>query len=279
MKPLSELLEFGIIIIDKPAGPTSFNVSDYVREQLGLRKTSHMGTLDPGVTGVLPITTNRACKLSPYFIKKEKEYVGIMRLHEDVSDDDLEKAIMLFTGTIAQKPPVRSNVKRVIRPRTVHSFEIIERDGKEIVFRTRVEAGTYIRTLIHDIGKKIGGAHMLELRRTRAGQFDETQAHTLHAFDEAVKAWKKGKEETLREMIIPADKSLEAILPRVDVSHRRLTQLKTGKPIHLQDLTTEISALPDKGEHIAVFCDEKFLEVARIVLEGEVIAVPEFVFN
>lgn len=279
MNPISKLLEFGILIIDKPAGPTSFNVSDYVREQLGLRKTSHMGTLDPGVTGVLPITTNRACKLSPYFMKKEKEYVGIMRLHEDVSDKDLNSAITLFTGTIAQKPPVRSSVRRVMRPRTIHTFEIIERDEKDIVFRTTVEAGTYIRTLIHDLGKTIGGAHMLELRRTRAGQFDETQAHTLHDFDAAVKAWKKGKDSLLREMIIPADKALEAILPRVEVSHRRLAQLKTGKPIHLQDLATEPSGLPVKGTHIAVFCNDTFLEVARIVLEGEVIAVPEFVFN
>ncbi len=279
MKSIAELLEFGILIIDKPSGPTSFNVSDYVREQLGLRKTSHMGTLDPGVTGVLPITTNRACKLSPYFMKKEKEYVGIMRLHEDSSDEDLEKVLFLFRGTIAQKPPVRSSVRRVIRPRTVHSFDILERDGKDIVFRTTVEAGTYIRTLIHDLGKKIGGAHMLELRRTRAGQFEETQARTLHEFDAAVKAWKKGKESLLRDMIIPADKALEAILPRIEVSHKRLAQLKTGKPIHLQDLATEPSGLPDKGTHIAVFCNDMFLEVARVVREGEVIAVPEFVFN
>src|SRR3989344_5362030 len=89
-KTIKELLEFGIINIDKPQNPTSFNVSDFVRKKLepfGIRKTSHFGTLDPKVTGVLPIALNRACKLTGFFLGEDKEYVGIMRFHDKITLD------------------------------------------------------------------------------------------------------------------------------------------------------------------------------------------------
>src|SRR3972149_2188322 len=107
-KSVKELLEFGIINIDKPSGPTSFDVSDFVARGLDLRKTSHFGTLDPKVTGVLPIALNRACKLTGFFLGEDKEYVGMMRIHEDVSLEDLKKVIKeKFLGKIKQLPPVR----------------------------------------------------------------------------------------------------------------------------------------------------------------------------
>ena len=182
-KSIKELLEFGIIIIDKPSGPTSFDVSDFVRKTLGLRKTSHFGTLDPKVTGVLPVALNRACKLTGFFLGEDKEYVGIMRLHEPVSQEKLKKAIKDFTGKIMQKPPVKSRVKRVEREREIKSFEILEKDGdgQNILFKTEVQGGTYIRKLVHDLGIALGvGAHMLELRRIRAGIFKEGNSINLY---------------------------------------------------------------------------------------------------
>src|SRR3989344_4089913 len=102
-KTIIELLEFGIINIDKPSGPTSFDVSDFVRKKLDLRKTSHFGTLDPKVTGVLPIALNRACKLTGFFVGENKEYVGIMRFHEEVSLENIKKVIKTkFLGKIKQ---------------------------------------------------------------------------------------------------------------------------------------------------------------------------------
>lgn len=92
-KSIRELLEFGIINIDKSSGPTSFSVSEFVCKKLKLRKTSHFGTLDPKVTGVLPVALNRACKLTGYFLGEDKEYVGVMRLHEDVPIDNIKKTI------------------------------------------------------------------------------------------------------------------------------------------------------------------------------------------
>ena len=173
-KSIKELLEFGIINIDKPSGPTSFDISDLVRKMLGSRKTSHFGTLDPKVTGVLPIALNRACKLTGFFLGEDKEYVGIMRIHEPVSSEDLNKTLKEFTGKIMQKPPVKSRVARVTREREIKNFQILEKDGQDILFKAEVQGGTYIRKLIHDFGEKLGvGAHMLELRRIRAGIFKE----------------------------------------------------------------------------------------------------------
>jgi len=149
-KPLPELLEFAILNIDKPSGPTSFNISDFVRKELGVRKTSHFGTLDPKVTGVLPIALNRACKLTGFFIGHNKEYVGIMRIHKEVELKEIEKIIKKkFTGVIKQTPPVRSRVKRQEREREIISFEILEQDEnkKDFLFKTKVQGGTYIRKL------------------------------------------------------------------------------------------------------------------------------------
>jgi len=106
-KTTQELLEFGMINIDKSSGPTSFDISDFVRKKLGLRKTSHFGTLDPRVTGVLPIALNRACKLTGYFLGEDKEYVGIMRVHDEISLEEIKKMIKnKFLGKITQMPPV-----------------------------------------------------------------------------------------------------------------------------------------------------------------------------
>src|SRR3989338_6477267 len=90
-KSTKELLSFSLINIDKPAGPTSFSVSDYIRKSLDLSKTSHAGTLDPQVSGVLPILLGRACRLSNYFMHHDKEYIGIMRLHKDVEEKKLRE--------------------------------------------------------------------------------------------------------------------------------------------------------------------------------------------
>ena len=223
-KPIAELIKFGVINIDKPTGPTSFYVSNYVAKQFKLNKASHMGTLDPQVTGVLPVLLGRACRLSDYFMHKNKTYVGIMRLHAEVSDDVLNKTINEFIGKIKQLPPVRSAVKREVREREIISFNILERDGKDVLFETEVQAGTYIRKLCSDIGEKIGGAHMLELRRTKAGIFDEFDKNkpsiNLYQFDEAIKAYKNGNDSLLRKMIVPAE-IISTFLPTIQLTDKK----------------------------------------------------------
>ncbi len=284
-KSVKELLEFGIINIDKPSGPTSFDVSDFVRKKLGLRKTSHFGTLDPMVTGVLPIALNRACKLTGFFLGEDKEYVGIMRIHEDVPLKEIEKMIKeKFFGKITQMPPVKSRVKRQEREREIKSFKILERNGQDIVFSVECQGGTYIRKLVHDLGLRIGGAHMTELRRIKAGIFSEEDSNfiNLYDFEKAVSEYKEGNESSLRRFLIPAEQAIKKIMLVVQIKEESLKQLLTGKPLMEQDLT-EKEKLPEKlpEERFAVFFGEKFIGVYKKSEEKDkgIIARAEFVLN
>ena len=276
-KPILELINFSIINIDKPAGPTSFSVDLIVKKAFSLNKTSHFGTLDPQVTGVLPIALGRACRLSDYFMHRDKTYVGIMHLHKDISDETLNKEIKSFIGKIMQLPPVKSRVKREIREREIKRFEVLEREGKEVLFIAEVQAGTYIRKLCSDLGEKIGGAHMLELRRTRASIFSEEDASfvNLYDFDKAVEEYKSGNEEKLRKILIPAEIALLKVMPAVQLKEHNLKQLLTGKPLMKSDIEEKLP----KDEIFAGFVEERLIGVYKQVKEGDIIARPEFVFN
>lgn len=272
---LKELAKFGIINIDKPSGPTSFETSSLVRKWFNTNKTSHFGTLDPMVSGVLPVALGRACRLNDYFMHKNKTYVGIMRLHSEVSEKSLREIIKKFIGKINQLPPVRSRVKRALRERTVHSFEIIEIDSKDVLFETEVQAGTYIRKLCDDMGKEIGGAHMLELRRTKAGVFNENSSSTLYELEKSLKDYQLGKEKKLKEIIIPAEEAIKKVLPVLEVKEKSVNQLLTGKPIMKSDLE---GALPEE-EKFALFSKGKLISIAKKSEEGDIIARSEFVVN
>jgi H/ACA ribonucleoprotein complex subunit 4 len=266
-KSIKELLEFGIINIDKSSGPTSFDTSDLVKKTLGLRKTSHFGTLDPKVTGVLPVALNRGCKLTGFFIGEDKEYVGIMRFHEDVPLEKIKKAIEeKFTGVIIQLPPVRSRVKRQHREREVKSFEIIEKEGKEILFHVVCQGGTYIRKLVHDLGEFLGvGAHMLELRRTRAGIFSENDEKypsvNLFDFEKAVEEYGKGKEDLLREIIVPGE-IVSELFPVVQLKEKYVDKVFHGSPMFHEYLKNESEEkLIEKENKFCAFSGDKFIGV------------------
>ena len=272
-KSLKELLEFGIINIDKPSGPTSFTISDLVREKLGLRKTSHFGTLDPKVTGVLPIALNRACKLTGFFLGEDKEYVGIMRLHKEISIGKIQKAIKeKFLGNITQLPPVKSRVKRQERQREIKSFKILEKNGQNFLFQVECQGGTYIRKLIHDLGEHLGiGAHMLELRRIRAGIFEEKNSVTLYELEKAIK-----NEEELKKIIIPGE-IISELYPVVQIKKEFVDKLLHGSPIYYENLTKKCKF--NIGDKISIFSDNRFLGVFRVINEKKIFAKPEFVFQ
>lgn len=275
-KPIKELLNFSIINIDKPTGPTSFTVSQFVMNTLELNKTSHFGTLDPMVTGVLPIALGRACRLNEYFMHRNKTYVGIMRLHKEISDSELDLVIKKFIGKINQLPPVKSRVKRAIREREVFSFKILEKEGKDVLFETEVQAGTYIRKLCDDMGKELGGAHMLELRRTKAGMFDETSCVNMYDFEKAVIKYKEGDEALLRSILTPAEIIVNA-LPNVEVKPIALKKLLTGKPLFADDVKGQFKI--KEGDKFVLLSEENIIGFYRAKKEKDIIARPEFVLN
>lgn len=207
---IEELLLAGVINLDKPIGPTSHQVTAWVRDILQISKIGHGGTLDPKVTGVLPIALGKATRATDLVLRSDKEYVGIMRLHKDVDGPRLKSVFMSFEGDIYQVPPVRAAVKRQTRIRRIHQIKILEMNGRDVLFRVACDAGTYIRTLCVDVGEALGvGAHMEDLRRTRSGDMDEEHSVQLQDLKDAFVYWKQGDGKLLRSMIQPMEVLLD----------------------------------------------------------------------
>ena len=195
----------GIVVIDKPRGPSSHEVAAWVGKRLGCQ-VGHAGTLDPQVSGILLVMLGNAVRLAPLLLKHDKEYVCLMRLHKEVDRKRIDEIAVEFTGRIYQRPPRRSAVKRLLRIRTIKKLEILGVDGRLVLFKVECDAGTYIRSLCHHMGLALGtGAHMQELRRTRSGVFDESTMHTLHDLQDACAAVGAGDRRPLESMIVSVD--------------------------------------------------------------------------
>lgn len=251
-RSVEELLEMGMINLDKPSGPTSHQVVSWVRDILSAKNVGHGGTLDPRVTGVLPVAINRGTKLLKVLLTAGKEYVGIMRLHREVSEDTLKAVFKKFVGEIYQVPPVKSAVKRVRRKRRIYYLDIIEIEGRDVLFRVGCEAGTYIRRLCVDIGKKLGvGAHMQELRRTKVGTLSEEESVTLHDLKDAYELWREdGYEEEIRRCIKPIERMLDH-LPKIVVRDSAVDALCHGASLTLPGVL-EVDSDIKKGDTVAV---------------------------
>ncbi len=207
-RSIEEHINKGVINIDKPAGPTSHEVVAWIKNILDLDKAGHSGTLDPKVTGVLPVMLGGATKAVGALLAARKGYVCVMRLHRTVPEERIREVCREFTGDIYQRPPLKSAVKRQIRKRKIHQLRIREIKENEVLFEVDCEAGTYIRKLCHDIGAALGvGAHMAKLRRTVSGPFTE-DAHiaTLQDLKDAHVFWKEDDtERPIREIIMPME--------------------------------------------------------------------------
>ncbi|MEE8349120.1 MAG: tRNA pseudouridine(55) synthase TruB [Acidobacteriota bacterium] len=225
----------GVLVADKPSGPTSHDIVARVRRFLKT-KVGHTGTLDPMATGVLPLVLGRATRLAPFFQANDKEYEAELRLGvstdtfdqegrileeqsvPEISAQQVQDVLNHFTGEIQQQPPMFSAVKvdgkklynlarqnrtvdRPFRTISIFSLEILERRPATWRLRVHCSSGTYIRTLAHEIGQKLGcGACLFALRRLRSGIFDLTQALPIEDL-----------EDRWNEMLYP----MELLLPEL----------------------------------------------------------------
>jgi len=260
-RTVRELLNNGFINLDKPAGPTSHQVVAWVKEILEIEKAGHGGTLDPAVTGVLPTALGDAARALQVILVAGKEYVALMKLHKEVEEKKIREVCKSFVGEISQMPPLRSAVKRVRRTREIYYLEILEIQRTEVLFRVGCEAGTYIRTLCVDIGKKLGcGAQLAELRRSRVGNITEDSAVTLQDLKDAYIFWKEdGDDEELRKTILSMERLLE-VVPKIVVRDSAVDALCHGANlaipgvVELDDMKPgEIAAVVSlKGEGVAL---------------------------
>lgn len=228
-RTVPELIQLGIANIDKPKGPTSHQISAYAQKILGVKKGGHSGTLDPNVTGVLPIAFEKATRIVQVLLTSGKEYIAIMHLHKEVDKKQIKDTIKSFEGKIKQLPPIKSAIKRQWRFRKIYYIDILETDGQDVLLRIGCQAGTYIRKLLHDIGAKLGvGAHMAELRRTKAGGFDESSLITLQDLADAYHYYKnENNEKFIRQCIRPVEEAVNHI-PKVWVLDSAVNALCHG---------------------------------------------------
>ena len=251
-RTVRELLKNGFINLDKPAGPTSHQIVAWVKEILEIEKAGHGGTLDPAVTGVLPVALGDAARALQVLLVAGKEYVALMKLHKHVEEKKIREVCKNFVGEISQMPPLRSAVKRVQRTREVYYLEVLEVHDTEVLFRVGCEAGTYIRTLCVDIGKKLGcGAQLADLRRIRVGTISEETAITLQDLKDAFIFWKEDGDETdLRKTILSMEQLLE-VVPKIVVRDSTVDALCHGANLAVPGVV-EIDDEIKKGKIAAV---------------------------
>ncbi len=252
-RELEHYLRLGMVLIDKPRGPTSHQVSAWVKGIAGLNKAGHSGTLDPNVSGVLPIVFGDATRALDVLLEGTKEYVAVLRLHGNSQRGKIEKVFKEFIGDIYQTPPVRAAVKRELRIRKIHSLDILEVDGRNVLFRVECDPGTYIRTLCTDIGEVLGvGGHMLELRRTRSGHFHESQLYRLHELKDAFEIYKEtGDESIIRKLVMPMEKLFDD-LPRITVKDSAVDAVCHGANLALPGVV-RVEGMAKKGSLVALF--------------------------
>jgi len=254
-RSLEEHIKNGIIIIDKPSGPTSHQVDRWIKDILGINKCSHGGTLDPRASGVLVIALENATKLMPILLSSKKEYVGIIHLHKEIEKEKIEKAFGDFIGKIKQIPPKKSAVARREREREVYYLEILEIEGRNILFKVGCEAGFYVRRLADDLGKRLGtGAHLQELRRTKSGSFFEDDLTTLQELVNAK------EENRLKDVVLPMELVVESV-GKVIVSDNTIENICNGAPLGVNGIV-RLEDNIKKGEWVAIFS-----------LKGELIAI------
>jgi len=262
-RPIQEYVRFGVINLDKPAGPSSHEVTAWVKRLLSLGHAGHGGTLDPKVTGVLPIALEEATKIVQALLVSGKEYVCVMRLHGSAAEGRVRAVLEEFSGTIYQRPPIRASVKRRLRTRKIYYMSLIEVAERNVLFQVGCEAGTYIRKLCYDVGEALGcGAHMQELRRTRAGPFTENEGMvTLHDVAYLQSLWQETREEgVLHKFVKPMEEVLE-LLPKIYIRDSAVEAICHGANLAAPGVLSfetdikphdTVAVMTQKGEGVAL---------------------------
>ena len=263
-RPATEYIRYGVINLDKPAGPTSHEVAAWTKKIMHLTRIGHGGTLDPKVTGVLPVTLEDSTKIVQALLHSGKEYVCVMKLHGDAEETRIRKILGEFQDKIYQRPPLRASVKRQLRTRRIYYIDFFEMDGRNVLFKVGCEGGTYIRKLCYDIGEILGvGAHMQELRRTRAGPFVENSSDkvTLHEVAYWFAEWEEKEDEKLLRKIIQPMETALALTPKIVVRDSAVDALCHGASLTAPGILSSETGI------------QKDSMIAVLTLKGEAVAL------
>ncbi|MBZ5663998.1 MAG: tRNA pseudouridine(55) synthase TruB [Acidobacteriia bacterium] len=273
----------GVIVLDKPPGLTSHDVVNRVRRILGQRSVGHLGTLDPSATGVLPIVVGNLTRLAQFYAHSEKTYEGVIRFGFATDTYDADGALTTpvqdvhlkpeevralaaqFHGIIEQMPPpfsakkiagvpayklARKNKEVTLQPVQVEikEFEILDTTDDQATFRARVASGTYIRSVAHEMGKRLGcGAHLASLRRTAVAEFAIADAHTLPALEAAM-------QQGIVESLFVHPRKLVPDLPSVTATEESAALIRSGRAVNLPEMSRapQVKVFYGQGELIAI---------------------------
>ena len=254
-RPPMDRREFAVVNLDKPPGPSAHQVTGWVRDLVGVDRAAHAGTLDPKVTGSLPILLGDATRLAQVFLEGSKEYVAVLCLHRP-APDDLDAVLAAFEGPIHQKPPKKSAVVRRLRTRTIHALDPLAVEKRRVLLRIRCDSGTYVRKLCHDLGLALGtGAHMGDLRRVGTTPFDDTDLVSLHDLTDALAFAESGDTAPLAAAIRPAERALSH-LPRVLIAPSAAREVAEGASVYAPGVLSieGVSATnPDESPLVACY--------------------------
>lgn len=265
----------GVLIIDKPPGLTSHDVVNCVRRILGQRSVGHLGTLDPSATGVLPIVLGNLTRLAQFYAHSEKTYEGVIRFGfatgtydadgepttppQDVRLDleTLRAMAADFQGTIEQMPPpfsakkiagvpayklARKKKEVVLKPVLVEikEFEILSTTADQATFRARVASGTYMRSIAHEMGQKLGcGAHLSGLRRAAVAEFVIEDAHSLRELEDAMQQGtvESDFEADFEAKMLVHPRKLVPQLPSVTATEENAALIRSGRAVNLPEMS------------------------------------------
>ncbi len=261
-RPIDKLMEKGILIVDKPFGPTSQQISTWIREELNLKKSGHFGTLDPNATGTLPVGINNGTRMNKALAKADKEYIFEAELGEERDEEKVEEKLLEFEGTNEQTPPEKSAVKKEEREREVHDIELLEVKEKKVLGRVECESGFYVRVLIKQLGEKLETkAEMAELRRTRQGQITEEDTEKLQDIVDAYHFYhEKDDGEKLREVLHPIEKAV-GHLRKIVIKDSAVNAVANGADLGATGVTKFQEGI-EEGKRVAI-----------TTLKGELVAL------
>tara|TARA_X000001036_G_scaffold123430_1_gene116895 strand:+ start:254 stop:1225 length:972 start_codon:yes stop_codon:yes gene_type:complete len=262
MRSVQDLLKSGVIIVNKQAGPSSHQVAAWLRDSFELEATGHGGTLDPNVTGVLPVSIGRASKVIKVLQESSKEYICNLKLSKNPGRKELDKVFAKFVGPIYQIPPFQAAVKRELRIRRIYDLEILEHSSKSVLFRVECEGGTYIRNLCDDIGSILGmKGEMEQLIRTKSGPFNLEDSFSLIEAHDTYQDWKSSSNDELMKKLLRPLEDMLVNLPKIEVKDSAVDAICHGADLAIPGISAVsnelrrgqlVSLLSGQGECIAL---------------------------
>ena len=253
-KSLEQLLDCGVILVDKPSGPTSHQLAAWTRNLLGINRIGHGGTLDPFATGLLTMLCGRATRITGILLSKPKRYVAVLRFKSVIENKTFTDLIKKMTGEVYNIPPKESAVKVQVRSRVINQARVIDSDQNDRIHVVSIhcEAGTYMRTLAKDMGLMAGvECELLELHRESSGRFYDTMSCTMQQLADAIFLWREHDDDRgISRIIVPVESVLED-MPRVVVKDGAVAAMSHGAPLARPGLVSAPKGL-DNGSTVLV---------------------------